>query len=445
MSLPVVRLQASNRVNAAATDDPLLATATLYTFLRSLPTEAEVNVAMLSFLSALHTAPSSGAAAFHHLSNSRIVGALEAIAQDVFWSRPPAVLPNAARQSSHWRRRLGCPSTAPSSLVSSSSSNVESVAGEPSPPAVNYIRASQLKQYQDPYAAYEAAYHRQERRGRGAVDEGVDTIVGSSFIEVVQSPLGNDRQDLEAEGENEDEREAAEEAFLGSGGSTQAPEREIEAASASPLLSPSQTTAQTHQCESSRAASEEKEQINSAVHPVLRLVAEQINTTMTQSTVTEAATSSFSSPTPEAFSEEENSSLDKERFYTATRGKADGLRVRLRHISEQLQQSMGEQEAVGQVWTPYFSRLKTTKGFVKELSDRVDAADALFRLQWYEQQTIERAHVALMMEIMSLRLVLRDVANRVEEARSNEEERVENQVLLQGLVSILNSPAEEQV
>ncbi|ORC87456.1 uncharacterized protein TM35_000222550 [Trypanosoma theileri] len=103
MSLPIIRLHTVDSNNATLADDPVAASCTLYTFLRSVPSWVECEMAMSDFKKAVQATRGHS-----HLSknNEKTVNRIYAAVHERFHSRPPTVLPAIARQTCRWRSVL---------------------------------------------------------------------------------------------------------------------------------------------------------------------------------------------------------------------------------------------------------------------------------------------------------------------------------------------------
>ncbi|KPI85884.1 hypothetical protein ABL78_5065 [Leptomonas seymouri] len=441
-SLPVIHLKATSPQNATITDDPYETTATLYTFLRSLPSVAEREMAFQPFIESLHAAPSSGRSALMRKPNHRLVQLLETVAVDGVFRYPPRIIPGLTRHSGQWVRRLGyddggirysTPSKEQQSIYGVSgpagkvgASSPSSVTPTPSMPQV--IRAADLQQFANPYSAYEAQHGQQAGRATEEHD-GAENVA-------------EQRKD---EGEE----------HLQYSGSTQAPEelpgehavqpyRSYLSAEVS-ALTPTESDAREHESSGkSENPGEMRDRPNfhsasftDGVHPVLELIARQVEQSTSQSRDEGSAQQSQqpASPSPPS------ASLD-ERI----RHKIFRITSRLDEAAEEVSAAMREKEAAEQMWSPYYSRLKTSMSFVEELQQRLGSAISLYQLQRYERETLQQARVAVQMEALSLKLVLRDVSSLLTDAVEMSDpalgQSIEDEELIERLREVLH-PSED--
>lgn len=137
------------------------------------------------------------------------------------------------------------------------------------------------------------------------------------------------------------------------------------------------------------------------LHPVLELITRQVEQAVAADQPSETQASAPSS----------SAALDalvKDRILRLT--------SRLDDAAEEVSAAMYEKEERQEVWSPYYSRLKTSIAFVEALQQRLGSAISLYQLQRYERETLQHARIGVEMETLSLRLLLRDVAARVAEA-----------------------------
>ncbi|KPA85007.1 hypothetical protein ABB37_01438 [Leptomonas pyrrhocoris] len=430
-SLPVLHLKATSPQNAVITDDPYETTATLYTFLRSVPSVAEKEVAFQTFMEALHAAPSSGRSALMRKPNHRTVQLLETVAVDSVFRHSPQTIPALARHSDRWVRRLGygdggarrsppSPEQLPGPMGAASASG----SGQPSPPRPpppsmpQVVRAAEMHQFDDPYAAYEAQH--------GQRAEGANGEVGAEGRHDVRSGAG--QGDGVAEG------------HLQYSGSTQAPDSPTGEHAVQPhrshlfaevsALTASESDAHEHD---GRSGSDDRAGPHGGsadgIHPVLELIARQVEQAVTP--LPEAGLSSPSTTT---------TALDE-----LVKSKILRLTSRLDDAAEEVSAAMHEREAAEQVWSPYYSRLKTSMSFVEGLQQRLGSAISLYQLQRYERETLQQACVAVQMEALGLRLVLRDVRARLADAEETADPSVrhciEDDALIERLRGVLSPQA----
>ncbi|KAK7198472.1 hypothetical protein NESM_000807500 [Novymonas esmeraldas] len=367
-NLPVLHLRATSGQNMTIATDPYNTSVTLYTFLRSIPSDAEVQLALQPLLDTLHCAPSSGRAAIMRRPNHRLVQLLESVAVDGAFHRSPHVLPALARRSQRWLQRLGY--TPAENADASVPAPASSTAAVPSL-ADTRVRAADIRQFMDPYAAYEAEY-----TATHAATRSPDVATPRS------SSSGRTPQRVTAV--------AGAAAALPSGSAAHSPEdASTVSAEVSALTVPGNDAAGpdvVHASPLPAAATP-----SHGLHPVLQLVAQQ------------ALQHSQSH-------EERDTAAD-----VAVLSTAEHLTTRLDAVKAQLASAMAEKEEAEQAWSPYYSRLKATNAYVAELAGRVQTASTLFNHHRYERETLQRAHICVAMECMSMQLVLRDVRARVEE------------------------------
>jgi hypothetical protein len=449
-SLPVLHLKTTSRQNMTITDDPYETTATLYTFLRSIPSVAERELAFQPFLDALHAAPSSGRSALLRKPNHHLVQLLETVALDEVFRRTPRTIPALARHSGTWMQLLGYDNgrvsqqSTPSrtKAVQHKSGAEGNMAGQPrsppsssgyspSPMAKHVVRAADMRQFADPYAQYEAAYQRntendqESRSDTNCVDANAGGLVHRQGEEV--------------------------EEHLQYSGSTQAPEdplgeaaeqtyrsylsAEVSALTAAESDGSKREASANDGLDDRVGAGTVQERVaryaSSAggVHPVLELLARQV-----QQAAAVNQPSAGSAP---------DTLLDE-----AVKDKILRLTTRLDDVAEEISATMHAKEDSEQAWSPYYSRLKTCISFVEELQERLGSAISLYQLQRYERETLQQARVGVQMEALSLKLILRDVRARLEDAEeglfdSGRKNNIEDVELIERLREVLSPLAKQ--
>jgi len=80
---------------------------------------------------------------------------------------------------------------------------------------------------------------------------------------------------------------------------------------------------------------------------------------------------------------------------------------------------------------------------VHELGERLNVAENLFRLQRYEQETIQQAHVAILLEIEGLRSYMAQVEHGLEEA-AHHPQSAKSLHVLQQLHHLVAQPIREE-
>lgn len=463
-SLPVLHLKATSRQNMKVTDDPYETTATLYTFLRSIPSIAERELAFQPFLDALHAAPSSGRGALLRKPNHRLVQVLETVAVDGVFCDTPRTIPALARHSDRWMRRLGYDGT---SRVDSPALSAEPLQrrgadmadgdcegrsspllGTPSPspsPGQHVVRAADMHQYNDSYAAYEAqralltekqdvnsqlAGHA-DRAGRRRRDEVEEPLQYSGSTQAPDDPPHEGAGQL-----YRSYLSAEVSALTAADGDVREPQK-----SKSTCGSRSGSNKTSLEDSAVEEAYDESAFNNASasvcVHPVLQLIARQVE----QTVATEAAPDE-ALPSPPSAAATSSQTID-----AAIKSKILRLTTHLDEAAEEISTAMHEKEQNEQVWSPYYSRLKTSITFVEELQQRLGSAISLYELQRYERETLQQAHVAVQMEALSLKLVLRDVRARLADAEEAAEfssrDSIEDVELVRRLQEVLNAPQEE--
>ncbi|KAG5470774.1 hypothetical protein LSCM1_02023 [Leishmania martiniquensis] len=400
-SLPVLHLKATSKQNVTVSTDLCDTTMTLYTFLRSIPSAAETERALRAFLESLHASPSSGRASLMRRPNHGVVGQLESVAMVSVFCGTPHVLPALARHSDRWLRKLGYASMGDETADSASAmdaagqvaSGLQHAASSSNAGLVPFahIRATDMRAYADAYSAYEANYV-----VRHAAADSPHVVVFS-----------NDQAYAPNSG-------AAEEASgLQHRGTTQ-PREEASSVSAevSALTAP---VSEPHLSEPGHSTLHELTQAPTVVitpdpriHPVLHLIAEEA---LKQPQQREGrAAEAEGADSGKARGSAPPSSSD-----AAVEEKVRQLKSRLNEAEAQLTEAMAEKETAEQVWSPYYSRLKTSRMYVDELKSRVQSAASLYLLLRYERDTLQQAHISVAMECMSLQLILRDVVARLQD------------------------------
>lgn len=410
-TLPVLHLKATSRHNVTTTADPYETTATLYTFLRSVPSVGEVDLAMQPFLAALHAAPSSGAAALMRRPNHRLLQRLEAVAVGEVFGRTPHVLPALARHNVRWKRRLGYAvedeeADGGGDALDKAALSTSALGARQTPShaaLVGRVRAAELRQFADPYAAYEADYQAQHaassepRRSPAPAQAEASSVlaeVSALTAATTDASLHRAAPTQHHDADADLQCDAEEVAAVGEASGWSAME----------------------------AAAGDADLDTGVIHPVLDLIARQDGVLQPAPAVGEsghtvarggaaphglAPASSTASPSSAPLSDAD------------VEARTQRLTRRLADATAAVTAAMAEKEEAEEVWLPYYSRLKTAMLYAHELQGRVHCATSLFRLERYERETLQQAHIGIAMETMSLQLVLRDVRARIEdEARA---------------------------
>ncbi|KEG15599.1 hypothetical protein DQ04_00031330 [Trypanosoma grayi] len=103
MSLPIVRLRVVDANCATAADNPVTASCTLYTFLRSVPSNVECDMAMVDFKQSVQATRGHS---YLSKGNERLLNLIHASVQDSILRHPPKVSPQLARNATTWRMLL---------------------------------------------------------------------------------------------------------------------------------------------------------------------------------------------------------------------------------------------------------------------------------------------------------------------------------------------------
>uniref|UniRef100_A0A1E1J4C2 Uncharacterized protein n=1 Tax=Leishmania guyanensis TaxID=5670 RepID=A0A1E1J4C2_LEIGU len=427
-SLPVLHLKATSQQNVTIAADLCDTTATLYTFLRSIPSAAETELALQPFLESLHAAPSSGRSVLMRRPNHRLVQLLESVAIDEVFRYTPHVLPALACYSDRWLHRLGYASmgngaadlTAAMDSAAYAASGSQGSVSSPSATTlpVVHVRATDMHQHVNPYSAYESNYR---MRHVAAHSSHVDASVSGAH--------------------SSDNGTAAETSGLQHSGTMQPPEEALSVSAEVSALTAPENESQLN--EPAQPALQEvtpapRATVTSApaIHPVLHLIAHQALQEQKEGEVD-------GEETERENAEEHGKPSSSDAFVEE---KLLHLTERLNEAEAQLAVAMAEKEAAEQVWSPSYSRLKTSRMYVTELKSRVQSAASLYLLQRYERETLQQAHVGVAMESMSLQLVLRDVRARLEDEPGSslaggDQQATENQRLVQQLRAVLSAPA----
>ncbi|CBZ29760.1 conserved hypothetical protein [Leishmania mexicana MHOM/GT/2001/U1103] len=277
------------------------------------------------------------------------------------------------------------------------------------------VRATDMHQYADPYAAYEADYvGRQEAAHSPHVDASSSDEGHLPKSGPAAESSGLQHRDTIPPDEEASPVSAEVSALTVPGAEPQLSEP---VPSASHAVTPAATGALT---------------FAPAIHPVLHLIANQV-----------VPQHEEGEKTGRGNAEER---AHPSSSHAVLEEKLCRLMARLNDAETQLTDAMAEKEAAEQVWLPYYSRLKTSRMYVNELKSRLQSAASLYLLQRYERETLQQAHVGIAMESMSLQLVLRDVRARLKDEQSgsltdDHQQATESDRLVQQLSAVLAAPA----
>ncbi|CAJ1034546.1 hypothetical protein Q4I30_006853 [Leishmania utingensis] len=283
---------------------------------------------------------------------------------------------------------------------------------------VVHVRATDIHQHANPYSAYESNYR---MRHVAAHSSHVDASVSGAH--------------------SSDNGTAAETSGLQHSGTMQPPEEALSVSAEVSALTAPENESQLN--EPAQPALQEVTPAPGAavtsapaIHPVLHLIAHQALQEQKEGEVD-------GEETERRNAEEHGKPSSSDAFVEE---KLLHLTERLNEAEAQLAVAMAEKEAAEQVWSPSYSRLKTSRMYVTELKSRVQSAASLYLLQRYERETLQQAHVGVAMESMSLQLVLRDVRARLEDEPGSslaggDQQATENQRLVQQLRAVLSAPA----
>lgn len=364
MSLPIIRLERTSVNNAELTTDPLRASVTLYSFLRSVPSEAEVAAAMNGFRLALHRRREQDAEAAQ-LTGTGLAAVPLPPAEERLWQRlesalltgvlrrAPAVLPEWCRRHSDWRLLFAAAPAGSAAPVLPSLSSSPS----PSPSERLVVKTAALRQFMTPYEEYE---HRHGGPGTAA------PVAPSAPLE--------------------------------RSGSTQAPDTPHFSSSSSVSGDGSAPPHPSVLPELGASAAAE----GCCYHPLLPLLARQAHA---------------QDPADYEEGEGQEEPSREAAASAAIAAQADRTAAALSAAQEATAAAMDGYEADGgSVWTPAFTYLRNGAGCLTELQGRARAAADLHRVEACERDTIATAQRALLAEVAAIRLLLRDVHRVVADA-----------------------------
>lgn len=371
MPLPVIRLQRTNIHNATLTRDPVCATATLYCFLRPVPSVAEQQLAMEEFVRTL-----TEERVLEYKPNTRVVIALEKAIIHGILRRPPLVSPGRCRRSDAWKEALSPSPIEEEAEVEERGGAVDPVVGDGS--NHHYVAQSALREFQDPYEEYVERFGLpQEIPPPGAA--GADRCLHISRPSSQRSPSAV--------------LETSEDALEHSG-STAAPEGTADGEVNVTLSDTNDDTirASDYSTSSIMMPLLQCSDPMATRHPLLDLIAQQVCQDLPW--------------VEEAWDE------------AGVQAIASGLETSKRHLAFAKQRVGEAAEACARdasIWDPSHTYYKNAIAFVGEMENRIQVAARLHALDYSERQTVCTAHCALLTEVMTMRLLLRDVSRAVEE------------------------------
>ncbi|CCW68437.1 unnamed protein product [Phytomonas sp. Hart1] len=419
MSFPIIRLFKTSLQNASLTDDPSNTHATLYTFLRSVPSEAEVALAMSEFEKALHATDS-----LLHRPNIQSVMLLESAIQNFLLREPPYVNSTWNSQSdAQWKASMESLHNPPSARVtdadqpplgSSNGSHFPEPPGH-APFGVDtehhphlHVPMAAIKAYQDPFEGYNAHYQATSSAHLPDSPPGAITPVPSD------AAPGEREDDAPAPDTDgglwEDPGKGAEV----SGWGTPTPltaslshhpvtlEKALEARR-SVSYDTSPTPSRSVSCERSLFPLGSQTGL-SDYHPLLEALIQQVRGVLTAN---DDGTANRMDP---CFDRKD---LD---FHKTMLDIFSHIRDRLRKAGEEVEQAAEKYRESVSIWDPSHAYYKESLRVVQQLSEQARAAEDLYTVERSEQETIRIAYCALYAEVITMRLLMRDVKQFIEES-----------------------------
>ncbi|KAH9578621.1 hypothetical protein LSM04_000879 [Trypanosoma melophagium] len=380
MSLPIIRLRAVDANSATVAEDPVSASCTLYTFLRSVPSWVECEMEMADFKQAVQ------ATRGHKnliKNNAMVLNRISASVHKHLLSRPPMVLPVIARQTRTWRAVLrGC------------EEEEMKTTGSNTPPT----RSQDLTH----------ATHEEEEEGDEENDNAYSTphTVNTQLTSSTTNHIHNNRNDTVMV--------VMKETVPSTGMRFQNPYEQTHLPAEWPLMSAEVRTAVTktppppppaaadveeeeeeEEEEKQKVAKEEKEEEKKEKnmkathrgylpHPMLRTALERLRTTVP--------------------AEERDDDRREREFATMMESKAKAIHTKLSSALSMIPPQ--EKECVS---------------FLQDLATRLAVAKKLFDVQRYEEETIQITHCALKLEIATMRAILHNVVDVIAEVEERHE------------------------
>eukprot|EP00796_Vickermania_ingenoplastis_P002028 gene2028-1218_t len=160
--------------------------------------------------------------------------------------------------------------------------------------------------------------------------------------------------------------------------------------------------------------------------------------------------------TPSSTPQETLATMQQHHWATTQRAvehKLAEVKVKVKTFQERIDHEMESSDALGgSISSPAYRGLKNAKEYVKQLEQRVFSAETLFTVERHEEETLRIAHAALLLEVKTMNLLLRDVsqlavasAAMVQEARdatggasTAEDVALEDELLAQDLLACLS-------
>ncbi|CCW60295.1 unnamed protein product [Phytomonas sp. EM1] len=418
MSFPIIRLAKTSIHNASLTDDLSKAHATLYTFLRSVPSESEVELAMREFERALHSTDS-----LLNQTNIRSVILLESVIQDFLLRDPPYVNPTWNSQPEGLQEvlmlsaRRAFSTTAKDSYHNELERSGASICRESSGNALVgaegadhelHVPMEEIKVYKDPFQAYEEHY--QDTCGRHSQDHSprnVEPVDGDRFQEEKgNEPLEHSR-DVGLSGD----------LYKGVGASGSG------AAASFPMIMPWRQVTPENGSKERRSGSFDVADAASSPLSCERSLFPQMPSTdlsdyhpLLEALVLQVRGVLMANEENKEYRIHAAFDRDDLEFHKTMLDVFAHIHERLHNAREEVEQAAEAHRECASIWDPSHAHYKESLKFVQHLSERTRAAEDLYTVERSEQETIRIAYCALSAEVITMRLLLRDVKRLVEEA-----------------------------
>lgn len=108
---------------------------------------------------------------------------------------------------------------------------------------------------------------------------------------------------------------------------------------------------------------------------------------------------------------------DWESRHQAIEAKYEVVQQRLATQHNDVQAALQRvEEEEGSIWSPNYKPLKNLEKETKELSERVQRAHRLYTVERHEEETLRISHTALLGEIVTMKLLLRDIQQLAKES-----------------------------
>ncbi|RNF12107.1 hypothetical protein TraAM80_00528 [Trypanosoma rangeli] len=358
MSLPIIRLRTVNLNHATAAEDPVTASCTLYSFLRSVPTRFECEMAMSDFR---HGVQAAQGHVYLTKNNAKMLTLVSAVVQDHMFRHPPKVSPQLARTAPTWRRLLN-----KEELTGPAPDSTAAVQLQGNASVLRDDESTQPPQRPSPLSSVDASGQRGHNAYTG--DEPCDSSEEVVVMETVSTTSTRFKSPYEQ---------------IIPPTCLPAPEHTSSTA-AIEIDAGTEENQEADTDDGHREGSIHLPGKRYRPHPLLLAILERVRVSCT--------------------AEEHESDQEEREFNTMMESREKALRTKLASAFSMISPNN-----------------KGCIAFLQKIEARIAAAKKLFEVQKYEEETIRMTECALKLEVAAMRAMLRQIVDAVADAEERHE------------------------